>query len=70
MGKAWNIALLLLSKGADPNKAATDEDGDVWTPLFYAIKHGSIDVCKRLLESGANHWQDPFTFKDMKEVKP
>ena len=70
MGKAWDIALLLLSKGADPNKVARHEDGEVRTPLVFAIKHGSVGVCKRLLESGANHWQDPFTFKDMKEVKP
>ena len=28
MSKAWDIALLLLSKGADPNKAASDEDGN------------------------------------------
>ena len=67
MCKAWDSALLLLSKGADPNKAARDKDGDVRTPLLCAISEGSIDICKRLLESGAS--QDPFISGDMKEVK-
>ena len=51
--QAWDIALLLLSKGADPNKTAMKEDGDVVTPLFYAAKFASIDMCKSLLASGA-----------------
>ena len=59
MGEAWDIALLLLSKGADPNKAATNEDGDVVTSLHIAAASGSIDMCKSLLASGAR--QDIYT---------
>ena len=49
-------ALLLLSKGADPNKAAKESfDGNVTvvTPLYYAIEHGSTEVVRSLLASGA-----------------
>ena len=46
-------ALLLLSKGADPNKAAKDEDRHVITPLYRASYHGSTEVVKSLLERGA-----------------
>ena len=67
--RSWDSALLLLSKGADPNKTATDKDGNVLTPLSLAITNGSIDVCRSLLESGAK--QDPLTSEseNMKEVK-
>ena len=54
MDRAWDLALLLLSKGADPNTAALDEDGNIkYTPLFLSAVFGSIDVCKSLLASGA-----------------
>ena len=46
-------ALFLLSKGADPNKAARDIDGDVSTPLWWAAANGSTEVCRSLLASGA-----------------
>ena len=44
---------MLLSKGADPNKAAEDEDGHTVTPLYMASLHGSTEVVKSLLASGA-----------------
>ena len=50
--KAWDSAILLLSRGADPNKAKWS-GGYVLTPLYFAAMHGSTDVCRRLLESGA-----------------
>ena len=46
-------AQLLLSKGADPNKAAKDEYGTVSTPLNQAAYHGFTEVVKSLLERGA-----------------
>ena len=46
-------ALFLLSKGADPNKAAKDEDRHVITPLYRASYHGSTEVVRSLLASGA-----------------
>ena len=51
--EAWDSALLLLSRGADPNKARRGSNGDVLTPLFWAAYNGSTVVCRRLLESGA-----------------
>ena len=45
---------MLLSKGADPNKAAKDDDGDVTTPLFMAAQHESTEVAWSLLASGAD----------------
>ena len=51
--EAWNSALLLLSKGADPNKAARHWDGYVRTPLWDAARFGSTEVCRSLLGSGA-----------------
>ena len=53
MAEAWDIVLLLLSKGADPNKARRDEDGRLRTPLFYAAWFGNTKVCKCLLAKGA-----------------
>ena len=47
-------ALLLLSKGADPNKAAKDDYGDVTTPLFVAAQEGYSEVVRSLLESKAD----------------
>ena len=52
--KAWDSALLLLSKDADPNKAAKWIDRiAVRTPLYYAALRGSTKVCRSLLASGA-----------------
>ena len=47
-------ALLLLSKGADPNKVAIGgrKVGAV-TPLYGAVSIGSIEVVRSLLERGA-----------------
>ena len=46
-------AQLLLSKGADPNKAARDGDGEVVTPLYHAAYLGLTEVVRSLLASGA-----------------
>ena len=43
---------MLLSKGADPNKAAIDGEGYVITPLYMAFS--SIELVKGLLASGAD----------------
>ena len=51
--QAWDLALLLLSKGADPNKAAGRSYGSVYTPLYWAARYGSTEVCRSLLASGA-----------------
>ena len=51
--EAWDSALLLLSRGADPNKAAIDSDGDVKTPLYEAAEYNSPAVCRSLLAKGA-----------------
>ena len=51
--QAWDSALLLLSRGADPNKAAIRSNGEMATPLVYAAWHCSTEVCRRLLASGA-----------------
>ena len=53
MNKQPKAALLLLSKGADPNKAAKENDGHVYTPLYEAVSFGSIETVKTLLERGA-----------------
>ena len=49
---------LLLSKGADPNKAAIyrDKDGDVivTTPLYIAAMYEKTEVVRSLLESKAD----------------
>ena len=45
---------MLLSKGADPNKAAIDADGDMATPLYWAAQHESTEVVRSLLASGAD----------------
>ena len=45
---------LLLSKDADPNKAAIDEEDVANTPLYLAASDGSIELVKNLLASGAD----------------
>ena len=50
---ADKAALLLLGKGADPNKAAREGDVHVITPLYLAAKTGSTKVVRSLLASGA-----------------
>ena len=49
------------SKGADPNKARWRDTvwGNTRTPLHQAAYHGSIEVCRRLLVSGARQDLDP-----------
>ena len=44
---------MLLSKGADPNKAAKDKKDNVRTPLYEAVFGGSTEVVRSLLASGA-----------------
>ena len=52
--QAWDSALLLLSRGADPNKVMRPRGGTgPCTALYGAALHGSTAVCKSLLESGA-----------------
>ena len=50
---AEESALLLLNRGADPNKGARRSDGSVLTPLFWAAFHNLTAVCKSLLARGA-----------------
>ena len=50
--KAWDSALLLLRKGANPNLVALQK-ADALTPLFMAAEKGSLEVCQSLLENGA-----------------
>ena len=50
--RAWDSALLLLSRGADPNKTARSK-GEVLSPLLFAAGFGSKKVCRRLLAAGA-----------------
>ena len=49
---AENEALLLLSRGADPNKLARWKSG-VSSPLCLAVLHGWTEVVRILLASGA-----------------
>ena len=56
--RVWDTALLLLSRGADPNKVARRADGGVITPLFIAVfDHRLIEnstaVCRSFLARGA-----------------
>ena len=50
--QVWDSALLLLSRGADPNKAAKNYR-DVFTPLNWAAWFNSTAVCRSLLARGA-----------------
>ena len=56
---------MLLSKGANPNKAVTwiDEDGeeDVVTPLWWAASNGLTEVVRSLLAHGARQDLDSDT---------
>ena len=45
--------LLLLNRGADPNKGAGWSDGSVQTPLWLAAFYNLTAVCKSLLARGA-----------------
>ena len=56
----WDVALWLLSKGANPNKAAklVSKDGvsqfnQVQTPLYWAVDGNSTEVVRSLLANGA-----------------
>ena len=61
--EAWDSALLLLSRGADPNKGARNRSGNVETPLcrtvpqfplsWTTISNWVIAVCRSLLARGA-----------------
>ena len=44
-------ALVYRNKGADVND---HDDNDIQTPLYYASKHGHLDIVEFLVESGAN----------------
>ena len=50
--KAEKLALLLLSRGADPNKLARWKSG-VRSPLCLAVLHGWTEVVRILLAGGA-----------------
>ena len=49
---AEKLALLLLSRGANPNKLARGESGAT-SPLCLAVLHGWTEVVRILLASGA-----------------
>ena len=54
--ESWELAVLLLSKGADPNRPAIDsKDGSDYaiTPLWMAACMGSLETVKELLKHGA-----------------
>jgi len=49
-----NMAMLLLSKGADPNlPGQTDNTGHTWTPLMTAANSGHLEIMKLLITRGA-----------------
>merc|ERR1719228_1599061 len=54
--ESWELAVLLLSRGADPNRPAIDsKDGSdhAITPLWMAACMGSLETVKELLKQGA-----------------
>ena len=52
MSEAWDSALLLLDRGADPNKAISSREG-VISPLYFAARAGNLELCRSLIASGA-----------------
>ena len=54
--RVFESALLLLSRGADPNKAGRWINKVVRTPLYYAFWCNSTAMCRSLLANGAR-WQ-------------
>ena len=49
----FGSALMLLRRGADPNNGVRLGSEEVWTPLWWAARYGSTEVCRSLLASGA-----------------
>ena len=48
------LAVLLLSKGADPNlPAINSKAGSLKTPLWFAAKGGALETVRELLRHGA-----------------
>ncbi|KAL3125275.1 hypothetical protein niasHT_000686 [Heterodera trifolii] len=53
----WGIVELLLEKGADPNEPFMFEANDHtmnMTPLFSAVRHENLELCRVLIARGAN----------------
>jgi len=46
-------AIALLDHGANVNKAVVDSDGDVFSPLAYAIGYGAHEICRLFFARGA-----------------
>ena len=52
--ESWESALLLLSRGADPNRPGIDShDGSSLSPLYWAAWRGSLETARELLKHGA-----------------
>ncbi len=52
----WEVAKLLIEKGADVNAKSTDgwaKSTDGWTALYWASKYDHADIVKLLIEKGA-----------------
>ncbi|KAL3116323.1 hypothetical protein niasHT_002406 [Heterodera trifolii] len=53
----WGIVELLLEKGADPNEPFMFEANDLrmnLTPLYSAVRHANLELCRVLIARGAN----------------
>ncbi|KAL3125270.1 hypothetical protein niasHT_000681 [Heterodera trifolii] len=53
----WGIVELLLEKGADPNEPVILEANDQrmnMTPLYSAVRHANLELCRVLIARGAN----------------
>merc|ERR1712004_581770 len=52
---SWESALLLLSRGADPNRPAINSIGYLYSPLYEAAHRGcgSLEIAQELLKNGA-----------------
>ncbi|KAL3125271.1 hypothetical protein niasHT_000682 [Heterodera trifolii] len=51
------IVDLLLEKGADPNEPVADQVNNIntsMTPLFFAVRHANLPLCRLLVARGAN----------------